>query len=199
MERLVFQRRRWLDSKDSASIHPRVSSSPCDSGKLELLLLPTVCWHVAAPVFRQPWFLRVCSRRSLARRVRKDVDEPLTISWRNGTTLGDRTNRITCWTDYIMAYSDIPEENFRFFRYFSRIRKCWSQATRIDRLHRGSYRDCASNFYNRAEGVEGGRMCEWKIWIVCVLIFILIYRSGTRVNLYIHILFRAIINWCRTE
>lgn len=32
-----------------------------------------------------------------------------------------------------MAYSDIPEENFRFFRYFSRIRKCWSQATRIDR------------------------------------------------------------------
>lgn len=62
-----------------------------------------------------------------------------------------------------MAYSDIPEENFRFFRYFSRIRKCWSQATRIDRLHRGSYRDRASNFYNRAEGVEGGRMCEWKI------------------------------------
>lgn len=107
--RLVFWRR--LDSKDSASIH-RCCRVPPHS----------LFTHRGSRV-SSTWFLRVCSRRII----------PATRSERRGSRtnrfpagmeqLGDRTNRITCWTtkrtDYIIVYSvtDILE-NFSLFPLF---------------------------------------------------------------------------------
>lgn len=131
--RLVFWRRRRLDSKDSASIH-RCCRAPPHS----------LFTHRGSRV-SSTWFLRVCSRRII----------PATRSERRGSRtnrsrfpagmeqLGDRTNRITCWTTKRPngLYHRVQRNRYsREFSAFSVIspefgnRKCWScWSTHIDR------------------------------------------------------------------
>lgn len=129
--RLVFWRRRRLDSKDSASIH-RCCRAPPHS----------LFTHRGSRV-SSTWFLRVCSRRII----------PATRSERRGSRtnrfpagmeqLGDRTNRITCWTTkrpnglYHRVQRNRYSREFSAFSVISpefRNRKCWScWSTRIDR------------------------------------------------------------------
>lgn len=60
--------------------------------------------------------------------------------------------RIAIFQKRIFAFSVISPE-------FGNI----GHRRRVSIVAQRSYRDRASNFYNRTEGMKEGRMCEWKI------------------------------------